>query len=68
MSKITNHDGSWGTASASEPVARKLLRAANKGPLGNQTANNPLWYDDDTTLQTKTVNVTGTSERRRAGR
>jgi hypothetical protein len=68
MAKITNHDGSYSARSASEPNPRTLQRVAGRGPLSSTTPGNPTWYNDDTTLLSKTINRTGSPEKRRAGR
>ena len=68
MATITAHDNSFGARTANEPEARTFQRANSKGPLAPLTANLPLWYCGDTSLQTKTVNVVGYAEKRRAGR
>ncbi len=68
MAKITNHDSSYQARTAVEPLARTVQRIASRGPLASATINNPLWYNDDTTLLTRTINVVGYAEKRRAGR
>lgn len=68
MARVTNHDNSYASRTAAEPVARTVERVAGRGPLASATEGNPLWYNDDTTLLSKTINRLGVSEKRRAGR
>ncbi len=68
MAKITNHDNSYSARSSTEPLARTAERVAGRGPLSFDTKGNPIWYNDDTSLLSKTVNVAGTSDKRRTGR
>ena len=70
MSKITNHDGSFASRSSSEPANRTAQRVAGRGPLTSATPGNPIWYDDDTTLLSKTYHrlFPDTAEKRRSGR
>lgn len=70
MSKITDQDNSYGSRTSSEPVARTVSRVNGKGPLAPLRAGNPLWYDDDTTLLSKTYHrlIPDQAEKRRSGR
>lgn len=71
MSKITNHDNSYsGGRNATQPVARTAMIVASLGPLQSLTEGNPLWYDGDTSLLSKTYHrlIPDQAEKRRSGR
>jgi hypothetical protein len=68
MAKITDHDNAYAARVTTEPSQRTANRVAGRGPIAPLREGNPQWYDDDTTLLVRTINRTGTPEKRRAGR
>ena len=67
MAVITDHDQSYAARTSSEPTQRTANRVAGRGPYAPAKEGTPIWYNEGTSVA-KTINVTGTAEKRRTGR
>jgi len=67
MAVITDNDTAYASRTATEPTTRTSKRVAGLGVLAPLKEGNPIWYNEGTSVA-KTINVTGTPEKRRTGR